>query len=281
SDQPSENNEERVIRVGASGFSYDDWIGPVYPQGTKRSDMLHYYAHELKFDLVELNYTYYTMPEPKGIEGMLSRVEPGFAFIAKAHQSMTHKIRDESGGYIRDETAVATFKEGLAPLIDGERLACVLAQFPMKFSRGTQGMDHIAWLAERLAPVRMVVEFRNKAWIAQSVFDFLKKIGVGYCVVDEPDLPSLSPFMPVATTDIAYFRFHGRNKKWFGVSAAQRHNYEYSESELRQFLTPINKVAEQAKTTLVLFNNHFGGQAARNAMAMRELLGLAGQKATG
>ena len=267
------------IRVGVSGFSYDDWIGHIYPQGTKRSEMLSYYSHQLKFDLVELNYTYYTMPAAKGVAGMLGHVEPDFTFVAKAHQSLTHKIRDESGGFIRDEGSVSAFTDGLGPLIDGGRLTCVLAQFPMKFGRGTAQMEHIAWLAERMAPTRMVVEFRNKAWVAQSVFDFLKKIGVGYCVVDEPDLQSLVPFTPVATSDIAYFRFHGRNKNWYGVSAAQRHNYLYTDPELGQFITPVNQVAKQARTTLLFFNNHFQGQAVRNAMTMRHMLGLDDNKA--
>jgi len=237
--------------------------------------MLAYYASQLKFDMVELNYTYYTMPVSKATEGMLSRVGADFRFIAKAHQSLTHKIRDETGGFIRDEVAVEKFKEGLAPMIESGQLGCVLAQFPMKFGRGTPGMEHIAWLAQRMAPCPLVVEFRNRAWTTQSVFDWLKRIGVGYCVVDEPDLPSLVPFTPVATSPIAYFRFHGRNKKWFGVSAAERHNYLYTEMELRQFITPINKVIGQAQVTYVLFNNHYQGQAVRNALAMRNLLGPA------
>jgi len=270
-------NEEQpgssAIRVGVSGFSYDDWLGPVYPAGTKKGDMLAFYAQKLAFDMVELNYTYYTMPARKGTEGMLAHVGPAFSFVVKAHQSLTHNIRDEAGGFVRDEPSVEAFLEGLAPMIEGDRLICALAQFPMKFGKSIQGMEHIAWLAEKMRPVKLVVEFRNRAWAAQSVFDFLRKIGVGYCVVDEPDLPSLMPFSPVATSDIAYFRFHGRNKKWFGVTSAQRYNYLYSDLELRQFLMPIQKVARQAKTTLLFFNNHFQGQAVQNAMAMRALLG--------
>lgn len=262
--------------MGASGFSYDDWVGPVYPAGTKKDQMLAYYSSRLGLPMVELNYTYYTQPALQGTEGMLSHVGPEFAFVAKAHQSLTHKIRDQAGSFIRDETAVETFLAGLAPMIEGGRLICVLAQFPMKFGKSRQGMEHIAWLAARLAPVKMVAEFRNKAWAAPSAFEFLRGIGVGYCVVDEPDLPGLMPFMPVATSDIAYFRFHGRNEKWFGVSAAQRHDYLYSDLELRQFLLPIQKVAKEAKTTLIFFNNHFQGQAVKNALAMRDLLGLGG-----
>ena len=269
------------IRVGASGYSYDDWIGPVYPEGTKKSGMLAYYANSLPFGMVELNYTYYAMPSEKNSIGMLENSGPDFNFVAKAHQSMTHKIRDEEGGYIRDEGAVDTFLAGLAPMIEAERLICVLAQFPMKLGKSKQAMEHVAWLAERLAPVKLVVEFRNKAWVAQSVFNFLSSINVGYCVVDEPDLPSLVPFTPVLTSNLAYFRFHGRNRKWFGVSTAQRYNYDYSDMELRQFIDPVMKVAKKAETTLLFFNNHFQGQAVRNALAMRELLGVSSGKKEG
>lgn len=265
-------NSELNIRIGTSGFSYEDWVGPVYPRGTKKGDMLSFYARELGFDVVELNYTYYTMPSATSVEGLLKSVPEDFEFVAKAHGSLTHKIRGADGAFIRDEAAAAAFQEGLRPMIEAGRLKCVLAQFPMKFRRDEGSMAHLRWLLEALRPLRLAVEFRHAGWVAQSVFETLRELGAAYCVVDEPDLPGLSPFTPVVTSPLAYFRFHGRNTRWFNVPASTRYNYRYQNEELRLFLSPIRSLASQAEQTLIFFNNHFQGGAVANAMKLREML---------
>lgn len=265
---------KRKILIGTSGFSYEDWIGPVYPKGIKKEEMLSYYSRELGFNIVELNFTYYKQPASAGMEGMLSKVPEGFMFVVKTHESMTHKIREGDGSLIRDEGAFGTFLEGVAPLVAGGRLKCVLAQFPVKFSRSRETVEHLKWFADQLKSAPLTLEFRNKSWVSQSTFDLLKDLGVGYCVVDEPDLPDLVPFTPVFTANPAYFRFHGRNLRWFGVSASRRYDYLYSESELRSVLAPITSVASMAEETLIFFNNHFQGSAVKNARMLKELVGL-------
>lgn len=270
----ADNTEKPDIRIGASGYSYDDWIGPVYPEGIRKNEMLEYYARELKFNVVELNYTYYTMPAAKGTEGMLKKTTDDFKFVVKAHSSITHRIRDKEGFFIRDETAVEAFLSGLAPFIESGRLICVLAQFPLKFNRGQGAEEHLKWLASAFSPIRLAVELRNRNWVAQSVFDLLKSLDVSYCIVDEPSIPKLAPFTPVATTQLAYFRFHGRNAKWFNVPAHERYNYLYSDLELRQFLEPVKKVTSLARETVMFFNNHFQGSAVANANQMKALLGF-------
>lgn len=266
-------DKEHRITVGTSGFSYDDWIGPVYPPGTQKSDMLAFYARELGFGAVELNYTYYTMPAASGVEGMLAKTPDDFRFVVKAHSSLTHKIREADGSFIRNEEAVENFIAGIAPMLESGRLVCVLAQFPLKFGRSREAEEHLKWLTGAMAPVKLVFEFRSGGWVTQSAFDLLKSLGAGYCVVDEPKLPKLARFTPVATADLAYFRFHGRNRKWFGVSASERYDYLYEDTELRQFLAPIKKVSGLAGETMMFFNNHFQGKAVKNAQRMKELLG--------
>lgn len=269
-----ENIEKPAIRIGTSGYSYDDWIGPVYPKGIKKSEMLEYYATELKFNSVELNYTYYAMPQAKGIETMVEQTGGDFKFVVKAHSSITHRIRDNEGRFIRDESAVEAFLSGIAPMVESRRLISVLAQFPVKFSRTQGATEHLKWLVSKICPiVPLAVELRNKSWVAQSVFEFLKSIGASYCIVDEPAVRKLAPFTPVATADLAYFRFHGRNTGWFDVSAHQRYNYLYSDQELRQFLAPVKKISSVCGETAMFFNNHFQGSAVTNANQMKELLG--------
>ncbi|MGK7344518.1 MAG: DUF72 domain-containing protein [Candidatus Nitrospinota bacterium M3_3B_026] len=265
-------NTDLNIRIGTSGFSYEDWVGTVYPKGTKKSDMLSYYARDLGFDVVELNYTYYTMPSAKSVEGLLKSVPEDFEFVVKVSGSLTHRIRGADGAFLRDEGAVETFLGGLRPMIESGRLKCVLAQFPMKFRRDENSMAHLRWLAEAMRSVRLAVEFRNSGWVAQSVFNTLRELGAAYCVVDEPDLPGLSPFTPVVTSPLAYFRFHGRNRRWFNVPSTVRYDYRYTDEELRRFLPPIRKLAAEAEQTLIFFNNHFQGSAVSNAMKLRELL---------
>lgn len=266
--------DKNKILIGTSGFSYEDWIGPVYPAGTKKDEMLSYYSRELGFNIVELNFTYYKQPVSIGMERMLKSVPDGFTFVVKAHESMTHKIRGGDSSFIRDEGAFETFLNGVAPLAESGRLKCVLAQFPMKLQRNRDTVDHLKWFADQLKTVRLVMEFRNRSWVSQSTFDLLKGLGVGYCVVDEPDLPDLVPFTPVFTANPAYFRFHGRNLRWFNDSAAQRYNYLYSESELRSVLEPITRISSVADETLIFFNNHFQGSAVKNAKTLKELVGL-------
>jgi uncharacterized protein YecE (DUF72 family) len=266
--------DKSKILIGTSGFSYEDWIGPVYPAGTKKEEMLSYYSRELGFNIVELNFTYYKQPSSIGMDRMLKAVPDGFSFVVKAHESMTHKIRSADSSFIRDEGAFGTFLNGVAPLAQSGRLKCVLAQFPNKFQRNRDTVDHLKWFADRLKTVRLVVEFRNESWVSQSTFDLLKGLGVGHCVVDEPDLPDLVPFTPVFTANPAYFRFHGRNLRWFNDSSAQRYNYLYSESELRSTLASITSISSVADETLIFFNNHFHGSAVKNARMLKELVGL-------
>jgi len=262
------------IRIGTSGFSYEDWIGPVYPKNIRKSEMLEYYANELKLDSVELSGTYHAMPTVDGVEEMIIKTPENFRFTVKVHSSITHRIRDRDGSYIRDERAVETFLSGLAPMLQSDRLICVLAQFPIKFGHCREAEEHLKWLAGTMAPVRLTVELRNRNWVRHSVFDLLKSIGASYCVADEPDLPGLAPFTAVATSSPAYFRFHGRNMEWFNVSASQRYNYLYSDMELRRMIAPVNKVASVSGETVMFFNNHFQGSAVKNAMRMKQLLGI-------
>ncbi|MBI4665994.1 MAG: DUF72 domain-containing protein [Nitrospinae bacterium] len=266
------------ILIGTSGFSYDDWIGPVYPEGIQKGDMLRYYSHELGFKVVELNFTYYTMPSPRVFESMLKETPEDFYFVVKAHSSMTHKIRAEDGSFLRDEGAFEAFLKGVEPLTQAGRLKCALAQFPMKFNRTADAVEHLKWVAESLKSIRLTVEFRNSAWVSQSVFNTLKSLDVGYCVVDEPDLPGLVPFTPVVTASPAYVRYHGRNPKWFNTPINVRYDYLYPESELRGTLGDMARITRSADETLVFFNNHFRGSAVKNAKMMIELLG-AGQEA--
>jgi uncharacterized protein YecE (DUF72 family) len=120
--------------------------------------------------------------------------------------------------------------------------------------------------------IALVFEFRNQAWLKDQTVQFLEKKEVGFCIVDEPKLPQLMPYLPRATSDIGYFRFHGRNPRWFNVPMKVRYDYLYTEGELRKFIPDIKDISQKTAKTLIFFNNCYSGSAAKNAAQMAKLL---------
>lgn len=262
--------------IGTSGFSFADWVGPVYPAGLPKAKMLEYYESVLGFDAVELNFTYYTMPVARTLESMLDRTGSNFSFVVRTHKEMTHDIwQDERRTVLKDTSAAfAQFSEGIKPLVESGRLGCVLVQLPVYFVPTAQNAEYLRRMPERLPGARLVVEFRNRAWLREEAFRMLEEAGLGYCVVDEPKLARLVPFAPRRTTDIAYFRFHGRNQNWFRASREERYDYLYTLAELEEFIPPVRALSAGAKATYLFFNNCHAGSAARNALLMKQMLGL-------
>lgn len=265
-----------MTRIGTSGYSFSDWKGPIYPKNIKDPSLLPYYEIELGFDTVEINFTYYRLPNARTTEAMAKKVSDKFTFVVRSNKDMTHEIwSDKKRTEIIDNSDVFTqFIEGLRPMTEKNKLSCILLQFPVFFLASSRNEDYILQCKDRLKGVPVVVEFRNKAWISDRTFDFLKNNELGFCIVDEPPLPRLVPYKPIATSDVAYFRFHGRNKNWFRASREERYNYLYSEEELKKFVPDIEKMARSGLNTLVFFNNCHAGSAARNALMMKKFLGL-------
>jgi uncharacterized protein YecE (DUF72 family) len=264
------------IRVGTSGFSFDDWLGRAYPVDLPKTKMLEFYEGVLGFDAVELNYTYYSMPAPRTLAGMLARTRPGFEFVVRSHKDMTHDIwADEGRRVLKDTSSVfEQFRAGIAPLVESGRLGCVLVQLPSFFWPTPANFEYVRRVPELLGGVRLVVEFRNRAWLKPQTFELLQAAGLGYCVVDEPPLPRLLPFEPRRTSDLAYFRLHGRNMAWFTAGREERYNYLYTREELAGFVPAVQSLAAGAGGGYVFFNNCHAGAAARNALMMKQMLGL-------
>ena len=146
-----------MIYVGTSGYSYKDWVGTWYPEGTADRDMLGEYAK--RFRTVELNFTYYRQPSVRTIEGIVRKLPDHFKLFVKANSETTHK---------RNREAAKEFKEGVEPARSAGVLAGVLAQFPYSFKNEPASHDYLAQLAEDFAGYNPVVEFRNRAWSKMS-----------------------------------------------------------------------------------------------------------------
>ncbi len=252
------------LRVGTSGFSFADWVGPFYPPGTSSRDFLEHYARH--FGAVEVNVTYYRIPEPRVLERMAERTPDGFRFVVKLHQSMTHEPA-------LDPAKIAEFLAAIAPLKAAGKCDGLLAQFPWGFRRSAASKAHLESLRAAFPGETLHAEFRHASWAHPGLGPWLAERDIGYCAVDEPALPGLMPPLALLTTDRAYVRFHGRNAaNWWGRGGGDRYDWEYSERELGEWLEKVRKLAEQAKRTYLFFNNCHAGQAARSAKLMQELL---------
>ena len=262
-----------MIKIGTSGFSFQDWKGPVYPADIRDRDMLIFYEKELGFHVLEVNFTYYTLPSAKSFAAMSQKTSKEFEFVVKAFKGMTHEIRDkETGVFLNNQETFQRFSDSLAPLSDDGKLACVLAQFPYGFFPNRDNFAYLERFKEEMKDVPLVFEFRNQTWLKEGTFQFLERQKVGFCVVDEPKLPKLLPYLPRATSEIGYFRFHGRNPNWFKAPMEVRYNYLYNEGELKEFIPGIQEISQKTAKTLVFFNNCYSGYAAKNAAQMAKLL---------
>jgi uncharacterized protein YecE (DUF72 family) len=255
----------KEVYIGTSGYSYKDWVGPVYPPGTEQKDYLSYYSEE--FSIVELNFSYYRQPDAWMLEQMIKKSRDGFLFSIKAYKSLTHEIDNNI------EQQTQQFKKGIEPLLDRKRLGAILFQFPYSFHYTEENRRHLDTLTKGFAGLPAVVEFRSSEWVKDSVITTLAERKIGFVNVDEPQLPKLIEPGEIVTSDIGYIRFHGRNEKhWWQGTNTTRYDYLYEESELVQWIARIEKIIEAAKILLIAFNNHYKGQAVQNARQLKELL---------
>jgi len=254
-----------MIYLGTSGFSYKDWVGPFYPPGLPSREWLSYYAREFK--ACEVNSTYYAVPAPAVMKALADKTGEGFQFAVKANQEMTHKC-DDSG------VVCNTFQKALEPLRNSGKLGCVLAQFPNSFDFNNKNWQYLARLRTHLRDMPLVVEFRNARWLKVEVFQWLRQQDIGFCCVDEPQLPNLLPPVAEVTGRIAYVRFHGRNKEkwWVHEQAYERYDYTYKPEELKEWLPRIKKLAGAAEKTFVFANNHWRGQSITTIRQLQSML---------
>jgi uncharacterized protein YecE (DUF72 family) len=200
-----------TIMIGTSGFSYKDWVGPVYPEGLPKQEWLSFYAGE--FQTCELNFSYYRIPNARTLAAMADKVGEGFQFAIKAYKGITHEREDAQATLA---SQMEQFTQALAPLIDADKFACVLAQFPHSFHADPANRDYLKRVREGFGDLPVVVEFRSRDWITDQTFDDLRALDFGFCCVDQPQFESLVPPVAVATGPVAYVRFHGRNyQKWW------------------------------------------------------------------
>jgi uncharacterized protein YecE (DUF72 family) len=253
------------VLVGTSGYSFDDWDGVFYPNGHPRGKRLDFYKDH--FRVTEINSTYYRIPHPAVFHNMVKKVDAEFEFIIKTHRSFTHDRKEL-------EEMSDQFNEAIRPVLDSGGLKGLMAQFPFSFKYSRQNLEYITAGKGLFPDIPLFAEFRHSSWDRPDVYETLKAEGIGFCSVDEPDLPGLFPPKVEATTDTGYIRLHGRNAAdWWG-GGGDRYNYLYSEKELKEWKNKIEDLKSKTNKIYLFFNNCHLGQAVRNARMFLDMMQL-------
>jgi uncharacterized protein YecE (DUF72 family) len=252
-----------MIRVGTAGYGYHDWSPSFYPPNLVHEEYLSYYSE--RFDCCELNSTFFRWPREEDFAGLLARSREALIFTVKAHRRLTHQREG-------DLSSARRFAETLSPLVEAERLGVVMAQFPFSFVNNPAHRAYVCRLRAAL-DLPLVVEFRNDNWFNEATLDFLRGWGIGFVCVDAPEEAGMPGPRAIATSDIGYVRFHGRNAtQWWNKDGASRYDYKYRRLEILAWVPRLKEIDRQAKMTFVVFNNHWRGQAVANAQALRKIV---------
>jgi uncharacterized protein YecE (DUF72 family) len=288
------------IRVGTASWTDRTLLeSGWYPPGADDPETrLRYYARQ--FPLVEVDSTYYGLPAEATAAAWAARTPAAFTFNVKAFSLFTQhptpvsalpkdlRPAAEQAGqdrvYLKDvdpglaDEAWTRFLAALAPLRDAGKLGAILLQFPPWFPVGRSRKDYIVACAERAAPDRVCVEFRNRTWMTpdnqEQTLGFLERHRLPYVCVDMPQghRDSIPPVTAATTPDLAVVRLHGHSGKWESRDIHERFGYRYTGRELRQWAPKVAALAEDTADTHVLFNNCYRDYAQVNARQLAELL---------
>jgi uncharacterized protein YecE (DUF72 family) len=260
------------LYIGTAGWSYRHWNGVVYPKvqagGSHPLELVSKYL-----DLIEINSSFYQFLRPELVRLWMKKVEtnPHFLFTAKLHQRFTHNR-------ILDPKEIASFKDGLFPLLRAKRLGAVLMQFPWSFRFTGENRDFLIHLRREFHEFPLVAEMRHDSWMAEDAVGTFIDYRIGFCNIDQPEYTRAMPPTAFLTSGIAYARLHGRNPNnalgAFDRDAARlrQHDYLYSDAELVEWARRIDQIQRFAERTFVVFNNDAGGKSFVNALQLRSAM---------
>ena len=286
------------IVVGTSSWADPGFVEEWYPKGLPARDRLPWYAE--RFEAVEVNSTFYALPDAKTVARWAEVTPDGFTFDVKLHRllsrhaagldSLPPDLRDGAdvgprGRVVLDaalESALAAaVLEAVAPLADAGKLATFLLQLSPAFEPRTHALDELSPLVAALAPLPVAIELRHRAWVkpdrVEETLAWYETAGAAWVAVDAPvgKSPTMMPALDAVTrADVAYLRLHGRNAEGYarGRTVAERFAWDYAEEELLELRGRAAALAEDASVVRVMFNNNRGGDAPKAAEAFRALL---------
>jgi uncharacterized protein YecE (DUF72 family) len=298
------------IRIGTCSWADEALTKHWYPKGIRSAEeRLRYYAEH--FSTVEVDSTYYRLPEESMAARWAERTPEGFVMHVKAFGAMTrHPVKadqlppdlreaaplDEKGRLDRPPREFRAeiftrFHSALEPLRSAGKLGGILLQFPSYVVYKDLSIDYLRWAVEQLRGDQALVEFRHRSWLDDenraSTLGLLEQLGATHVIVDAPktEAKNLVPTVVAVTSPFAYVRMHGRNAKTWNVrggSASDRFDYLYDDEELGEWAEPLREVGREAEQAYVLFNNNRWSrargsadpvaQAPANALALQGIL---------
>lgn len=288
------------ILVGTASWSDPGFVEHWYPKKMSAGDRLGWYAQH--FDLVEVNSTFYSVPEPRMVERWCAVTPDQFTFDVKLHQlfsfhstpvkllppGLQKRVKTDAKGKVKPtpETQQALLKIFMATTAifrAAKKMGVLLLQLSPAFSPRKHDLAELEPLIEMLNGYELAVEFRNRNWVIgdqlQSTIDFLRKYRVIFVNVDAPASDHFtvmrSDVDEVTNSKVAYLRLHGRNETAYitGKTVATRFDYDYDEAEIAEVAERSKKLAKEARDVHVIFNNNNLDYAPHAAIRLRKALG--------
>ena len=271
-----------------------------YPKKLPAGDRLPWYAQH--FDLVEVNSTFYSAPEPRMVERWCAATPDDFTFDVKLHQlfsfhstpakllppDMQSCVETNAKGKVKptreaQETLLKVFLRAAAIFRNAGKMGVLLLQLSPAFSPRKHELKELELLIDMLNGHELAIEFRNRNWAIgeqlQSTIDFVRKHGAIFVNVDAPASDHFtvmrSDLDEVTNSNVAYLRLHGRNAKAYitGKTVAARFDYDYNEKEIAEVAQRSKKLAREARDVHVIFNNNNLDYAPHAAIRLRKTLG--------
>ncbi|MFD1805363.1 DUF72 domain-containing protein [Pasteurella oralis] len=236
------------ILLGTGGYSDTDLIGTLYPFGTDKTEFLSIYSQH--YDTVEINSTFHALIGAKALQGMVEKAQGRLKFSVKLHRDFSHKRT-------ATRAQAVAFLQALQVLVEANCLANLFVQFPSSFERTHANRYYLAELVSWFADCPLAIEFRHPSWHTQSVLDYFRgKENLIWCNVDYPQNIGLPAFQFYPNQRTAYLRLHGRNPHWHKAqSAAERHDYCYSETELQGLARLLHQRRAEFDRLYLYFQN--------------------------
>lgn len=241
------------IHIGTSGWHYMHWKGPFYPEDLSTGQFLEYYTG--RFWTVEVNNTFYQLPDEETLVAWRDTVPAGFIFSVKASRYITHmkKLKDP-------QEPVSNFLDRVDTL--GDKLGPILFQLPPHWNFDRERLN--SFLAILPAGYRYAFEFRDPSWLNPQAYEALSKYEAAFCIYDFHGRTSPKQ----VTCDFVYIRLHGPYGPYRG---------QYSTQALAGWAGAISTWARQGKEIYCYFDNDEAGYAVQDAQRLREMVeGLRG-----
>jgi len=285
------------IRIGTASWTDPGFISDWYPKELPSSARLNWYAEH--FNLVEVNSSFYAIPNQRVVERWCEQTPPGFIFNVKLHRLLSrHSTTPDllppdlrRGATLKDGKIVLTpaleaavikrLLREIEPLAEHGKSGALLLQLSPAFSPKAHELSELDHLFGCLEGRSIAVELRSRDWLEgerrATTLEFFAKRKISFVSVDAPREPhfTILPSDDIVTNpQLAYLRCHGRNFQGYikGRTVAERFNYSYSEDELQELAGRSAKLAEQSAMVHVIYNNNRSNYAPVNAAQLREIL---------